>query len=177
MAHEEAPQQAGPRRGSVMRSISAIGNSMTKDLHHGMKFDLVHPRRVPLIKSPLKGLEEESHGHGHAAAHEKTPPPPRKQSESSDASDDEIAEKGVSHHLEPELRYHHESPAIQLFYDLFFVANITTFTSQHEVNNSNGKQFKRNARFLLTFSSSSKIICWIFQSFMVHMVSSRLFRC
>jgi hypothetical protein len=136
-------QEGGPRRGSVMRSISAIGNSITKDIHNKMKFDLVHPRRVPLMKTPLKGADDDSHGHGHGDSHghAAAPPPERKQSDTSEGSDDEIAEKGFQHHSEPELRYHHESPAIQLFYDLFFVANITTFTSQHEVNNASGKHF------------------------------------
>jgi hypothetical protein len=135
MAQEQA---GGPRRGSVMRSFSALGNSMTKDIHHGMKIELIHPRRVPLISNPLKGVEEE-HGHGHAPV---APHPPLKHADSSDGSDDEHPEKGQEfdpHDHEPVLRYHHESPTIQLFYDLFFVANITTFTSQHEVSNVNGK--------------------------------------
>ena len=36
----------------------------------------------------------------------------------------------------PRLHKAHEAPVIQLFYDLFFVANLTTFTSVHEVNDS-----------------------------------------
>ena len=35
---------------------------------------------------------------------------------------------------EPVLKTAHESSVIQLFYDLFFVANLTTFTAVHEVN-------------------------------------------
>ena len=38
---------------------------------------------------------------------------------------------------EPVLRIAHESSVIQLFYDLFFVANLTTFTAIHEVTDSN----------------------------------------
>ena len=35
---------------------------------------------------------------------------------------------------DPPLKRPHESSTIQLFYDLFFVANLTTFTSVHEIN-------------------------------------------
>jgi len=34
----------------------------------------------------------------------------------------------------PQFVRHEESTTIELFYDLFFVANLTTFTSVHEVN-------------------------------------------
>jgi hypothetical protein len=34
----------------------------------------------------------------------------------------------------PEFHRHAEATSIELFYDLFFVANLTTFTNVHEVN-------------------------------------------
>lgn len=35
----------------------------------------------------------------------------------------------------PAFERHEESTAIELFYDLFFVANLTTFSNIHEINN------------------------------------------
>ena len=40
---------------------------------------------------------------------------------------------------DPPLKRPHESNTIQLFYDLFFVANLTTFTSVHEINDKDSK--------------------------------------
>lgn len=34
---------------------------------------------------------------------------------------------------QPIFKKHHESSTIELFYDLFFVANLTTFTANHEI--------------------------------------------
>ena len=34
----------------------------------------------------------------------------------------------------PIFKRHHESSTIELFYDLFFVANLTIFTATHEIN-------------------------------------------
>ena len=36
----------------------------------------------------------------------------------------------------PVFKSHHESSTIELFYDLFFVANLTTFTANHEITTS-----------------------------------------
>lgn len=33
----------------------------------------------------------------------------------------------------PIFKKHHEASSIELFYDLFFVANLTTFTGNHEI--------------------------------------------
>ena len=40
---------------------------------------------------------------------------------------------------EPILKRAHEASTIQLFYDLFFVANLTTFTQVHEIDDVNSK--------------------------------------
>ncbi|PVH84270.1 hypothetical protein DL98DRAFT_558495 [Cadophora sp. DSE1049] len=37
-------------------------------------------------------------------------------------------------HLTPQFQRHEEATTIELFYDLFFVANLTTFTSLHKIN-------------------------------------------
>lgn len=36
----------------------------------------------------------------------------------------------------PVFKKHHESSTIELFYDLFFVANLSTFTANHEINSA-----------------------------------------
>jgi hypothetical protein len=33
----------------------------------------------------------------------------------------------------PPFKHHHESSTVELFYDLFFVANLATFTANHEI--------------------------------------------
>jgi len=38
----------------------------------------------------------------------------------------------------PRLYRHSESTPIELFFDLFFVANLSTFTATHEINNIHG---------------------------------------
>lgn len=38
----------------------------------------------------------------------------------------------------PHLHRHADATPIELFFDLFFVANLSTFTATHEINNVNG---------------------------------------
>jgi hypothetical protein len=41
------------------------------------------------------------------------------------------------HHTDsdaPMFKHHHEATSIELFYDLFFVANLATFTANHETD-------------------------------------------
>lgn len=38
----------------------------------------------------------------------------------------------------PRLNHHTDSTPIELFFDLFFVANLSTFTATHEINNLEG---------------------------------------
>jgi low temperature requirement protein LtrA len=39
----------------------------------------------------------------------------------------------------PQFQHYEETSNIQLFFDLFFVANLTSFTNAHEVNSANSK--------------------------------------
>jgi hypothetical protein len=45
------------------------------------------------------------------------------------------------HHIDdmPVFKPHRESSTIELFYDLFFVANLTVFTKNHEINSGQGE--------------------------------------
>ncbi|CAF9926688.1 MAG: hypothetical protein GOMPHAMPRED_004214 [Gomphillus americanus] len=87
-------------------------------------FTLVHPKRIPFLGSPLRQTDvEDEIAKYHGAAKE---------------VDRESPHKGYQQEYlsygEPPLKRSHESSVIQLFYDLFFVANLTTFTGVHEVN-------------------------------------------
>lgn len=58
---------------------------------------------------------------------------------SSEARDGEASINGADNMLLRELpafERHEESTAIELFYDLFFVANLTTFSNIHEINDT-----------------------------------------
>lgn len=39
----------------------------------------------------------------------------------------------------PHLYHHSDATPIELFFDLFFVANLSTFTATHEINNVKGE--------------------------------------
>lgn len=42
----------------------------------------------------------------------------------------------------PLFREHHEANSIELFSDLFFVANLATFTANHDIENAQGKSLQ-----------------------------------
>jgi hypothetical protein len=54
---------------------------------------------------------------------------------------DEGHEHHHHHHLDnvPVFKPHREASTIELFYDLFFVANLTVFTKNHEINSGHGE--------------------------------------
>ncbi|MCJ1337622.1 hypothetical protein MMC09_002904 [Bachmanniomyces sp. S44760] len=94
-------------------------------------FALSHPKHVPFIASPLISPETQHLNH-HGE--------PTKMASAAISSTDGFESPELSHNEkdddpeEPKLKRAHESSVIQLFYDLFFVANLTTFTSAHEIN-------------------------------------------
>jgi hypothetical protein len=47
------------------------------------------------------------------------------------------------HHIDdvPIFKPHREASTIELFYDLFFVANLTVFTKNHEINSGHGESW------------------------------------
>ena len=91
--------------------------------------DLTLRRHTPWIASPLEREEaENSSGHN-------TPP--------HDAKQTTTREKALHFDLPhrhdrslPPFKHHHESSTVELFYDLFFVANLATFTANHEIVNA-----------------------------------------
>ena len=101
-------------------------------------FSIAHPKSLPLFGNPLAP-------HGHHQQHHHGEPNQIPVSDGS-LSSESMQEKENAHATarnlrsadgEPDLKRAHESSVIQLFYDLFFVANLTTFTSVHEINDAN----------------------------------------
>lgn len=101
-----------------------------------MKGSRGHYHALPIIASPLQGEgEEEEHGHGHGHGdeeHKYTQPAENKglaHEVVSPADQDDI----------PVFRSKEEASTIELFYDLFFVANLTSFTNVHPIADNKGK--------------------------------------
>jgi low temperature requirement protein LtrA len=95
------------------------------------------PKSLPLIKSPLEEKDSSFLLLGQI---------PTEDSESRESQSQEP--KGTKtrfrlpsnrHHSnnnadDPHFKVHHEASSIELFYDLFFVANLTTFTANHPID-------------------------------------------
>jgi len=97
------------------------------------------PRRLSFLKSPLivtekpNSTESSQYGHTQSSQYGIT--------EENTMYDPEhgtrLPQLGVNDagmHETPQFERHEEATTIELFYDLFFVANLTTFTSLHEIN-------------------------------------------
>jgi hypothetical protein len=90
--------------------------------------------RIPFIRSPLVsvklipiylGIADEFQGSG-------TEHPADDEHPEIAAHDDTLFDN-------PQFQHYEETSNIQLFYDLFFVANLTSFTNIHEVNSLDSK--------------------------------------
>ena len=92
-------------------------------------------RALPLIASPLEH-EEHHHGHEHATSHEHS-------HGSSETSIGKERVQSTGHqtrptlHRMPTFREREEASSIELFYDLFFVANLSSFTGVHTIDDAN----------------------------------------
>ena len=94
--------------------------------------DLTLRKHTPWIASPLEAQPDAPQsGHG-------TPP------QSEHAKEPTAHHKAIDFHLPhlhdrslPPFKHHHESSTVELFYDLFFVANLATFTVNHEIVDAN----------------------------------------
>lgn len=76
----------------------------------------------------------------------------------------------------PLFREHHEADSIELFSDLFFVANLATFTAHHHIENAQGKSLPDfDARSLM--NSSSGVLHRLFHPALVHMAPNVPIRC
>lgn len=102
---------------------------------------LIPRKHVPWIASPLEHnkhstAEHEKHGHpeGHQGAKSRLRENTRAQLEF-DSSSDEHHPKHFENDT-PHFKKHHEASSIELFYDLFFVANLATFTSNADIEDA-----------------------------------------
>jgi hypothetical protein len=76
----------------------------------------------------------------------------------------------------PRLYRRSDTTSIELFFDLFFVANLSTFTATHEINNLNGMPLVRPRVIQLLRLSSVGILRGIPRSDLVYMASGHLIR-
>ena len=165
--------------------IKSVSNVLVAN-HDRTAFSTAHPKHLPLLTSPVQGEgeahEQEKSIHRQGELHHTVPNntrqynPPGRHGGSPRTSD------------EPVLHHSHESSVIQLFFDLFFVANLTAFTSAHEINNPHGMSSKATVSSCLTgmdrdvhktqlMHHSTWYLYPILLSSLGNMVSSRHFRC
>ena len=98
--------------------------------HHELPLALI---RTPLIKDEEAAL----HGEVLEIAHTESSNNELKEVNSTvDRFPDRHRRSSTAH---PVFKRHAESTPSELFYDLFFVANLTTFTNQHEINDHQSK--------------------------------------
>jgi hypothetical protein len=140
MAQSPPPSLPQPPRPTLLTSLSQV---LIADLDE-TKFHFLHPRRIPWMQSPLN--DEAQHGSELASDDE------AKEAyfvvQTAENGHGNRKNNGHNHHHhhpfqsnkfeigrdEPRLRYETKTSTIQLFYDLFFVANLTTFTAKHEIS-------------------------------------------
>ena len=110
-------------------------------------FSIAHPKTLPWFANPVAEPGQHNGRGGHGHEHHQHAPAEQTNSSHGSASGS-LAEKHntriEAHKLraaegEPELKLAHEATVIQLFYDLFFVANLTTFTGVHEINDADSE--------------------------------------
>ena len=126
-------------KSSLLAPIASLQEVLVAE-ENETTFSLSHPKHVPLFASPLETAKHDYHAAhpDHLLKHPQNSvqalhgdvSPPSSHHEKHEQHDDPE---------EPKLKRAHESSVIQLFYDLFFVANLTTFTKVHEINNSDSR--------------------------------------
>lgn len=113
-------------------------------------FTITHPKHLGLFATPLAD-DRAAARHAYALADAAAKQPKYAAEERHGSGDSSPPEKGHPHRDEdpdePVLKRAHEASTIQLFYDLFFVANLTTFTSVHEIDDADSECY---ANFLFT---------------------------
>ncbi|KAL9040346.1 MAG: hypothetical protein Q9214_004519, partial [Letrouitia sp. 1 TL-2023] len=84
-------------------------------------------RPLQLMASPL---EQHGHAHGHKAHEHGSVQPSMEKGE-------EVVIVQEQYDATPAFREREEASSIELFYDLFFVANLTTFTANKPIDDRN----------------------------------------
>lgn len=90
---------------------------------------------LPIFKSPLLTDDEQTSltHHGTHSSHDSVSQPGKTMHHHSEERDDEGSQDDYLNDR-PAFRRHAEATNAELFYDLFFVANLTVFTNIHELN-------------------------------------------
>lgn len=141
-------------------------------------------RVLPLFATPL----EQEGGHGHHQGHSNSEP--SFEQEQNFKSDGHIREIEVIRDDTPAFREKEEASTIELFYDLFFVANLTSFTNVHAIDDRSSKQplsldpfspfffflHKKKKKILRKLFNSHLIIHWLFCHLVVHLAAGRPLR-
>ena len=133
-----------------------IGQVLNRGTSTGPRFR----KPTPWITSPL--TEPAANAHGHAG-----------QTSAGTSASDLIAGQGVERRGQevPRFQQRHESSTIELFYDLFFVANLTSFNNNHEIVDAKSKSLYVLPDVCLN-SCSSPELCWLLHSSMVYLASN-----
>lgn len=124
-----------------LASIVSVEKVLVAEQDHST-FTIAHPKSLALFASPLIA-DREKYERDHAQPHHAVKRQPlasvreeysqERRNYSLPTSQQEVASSTFDPE-EPVLHHAHESSTIQLFYDLFFVANLTTFTAKREIN-------------------------------------------
>lgn len=123
----------------------------TTSLHHVLvgddedetTFTVTHPKHLGLFASPLAD-DRAAARHAYALADANGNESKYKTLNERHGSGDSSPPEGDQAFYdedpdEPVLKRAHEASTIQLFYDLFFVANLTTFTNVHEIDDADSE--------------------------------------
>lgn len=89
-------------------------------------------RALPFIATPLE--QDEGHGKHHSNPSEGSLDSAKNSNPSVDSSETTVVRQN-----RPSFRKKDEATTIELFYDLFFVANLTSFTSVHAIDSRSSK--------------------------------------
>ena len=138
--------------------------------HH--TFSISHPKHLLLIDTPL-ATERDLHHGSHSDVSSKHPQNTVHEVHSNHSpygshhDQSEILDPD-----EPVLKRPHEASTIQLFFDLFFVANLTTFTTNHEIDDWDSKYIRWSPLKLVigSRSDSTQVLSWLFWHHMVYLV-------
>jgi hypothetical protein len=125
-----------------LKAVPSINAVLVGD-EDEITFTITHPKHLSFFASPLADSGElASHAHAQPELSHKEPrhTVTERTGSSSSTSSHEKA-KYQDDPEEPVLKRAHEASTIQLFYDLFFVANLTTFTGVHEIDDADSKYF------------------------------------
>jgi hypothetical protein len=87
---------------------------------------------VPWLKSPVNNRRRVTQTN---TADSKLPP---LESRIIDGDEEDLHEDGVG---VPTFRQHHEASSLELYYDLYFIANLTTFAAHHDIEDLESTTF------------------------------------